>query len=254
MNHIRHPFIAWEAFKCPNLWNMLILFLALDILLGTQNVLQNTLTSGVLGYGQITTAQLNWPEFFGGLASALFFWYMRTKRQWHLKTLTFVAMSAVVLYNIIMSRLITPSIGLGQLWLPVFILGFGHVGVFIALTVYAQAYCNFKYYFQVLCILGFIRTGIGDPIGNTIWEHALQGSINQHIATIGYAADFAQSNVAEWISGEAVLSALRELYGYATIFGIAILVLILCSHFDSLRNPLPKLRQAYSIVKKTYLT
>jgi hypothetical protein len=161
----------------------------------------------------------------------------------------FIAMSAVVLYNVWMTQLISPAIDILQLWPPLILLGFGHVGVFIALTVYAQAYCNFKYYFQVLCILGLIRTGIGDPIGIALWEHALQGEVNEHLATIGAAADFHFAN-AGWVAQEAVLSALRTLYARAVLFGSGVLVLILCAHFDRLRNPLPKLRQAYTIVSK----
>jgi hypothetical protein len=262
MNHIRHPFIDPNAFKCPNIWNLLILFFCLDILLGTQNVLQNTFTGSVMGYEYLTASQLKLPEFLGGLVAALFFKTVRTKFGWHLKTMVFVAMSAVVLYNVIMSRLMSPDINIGKLWLPIAILGFGHVGVFISLTVYAQAYCNFKYYFQVLCLLGLIRTGIGDAIGIALWEHLLQGSINDHIATIGSMANaslfpaggasgFDFSGYASMISSEAVLAALRELYGRAVIFGVAVLTLILASHFDSLRNPLPKLKQAYIIIVKS---
>lgn len=256
MNHIRHPFIEWEAFRCPNLINLLILFLGLDILLGTQNVLQNTFTSGIMGYSQITAAQLKWPEFLGGAASALFCWYTRAKLGWHLKLLTFISMSAVVLYNVWMIDVLSPDMNIEKLWLPVFILGFGHVGVFIALTVYAQAYCNFKYYFQVLCLLGFIRTGIGDTIGVAIWEHALDGCIRQHIANIGFMTDFSGGQtfgeLAAMISGNALLHTLRELYGWAVIFGMVLLVAILCSHFDRLRNPLPTLRQSYIILSKVW--
>lgn len=255
MKHIRHPFIERGAFDCPNLLNLLLLFLGLDILLGTQNVLQNTFTGAILGYGQLTAAQLKLPEFLGGGAAALFFLYTRVRLGWHLKTLTFLSMSAVVLYNVLMAGILSPDISIDRLWLPVFVLGFGHVGIFIALTVYAQAYCNFKYYFQVLCLLGLVRTGIGDTIGVACWEHALNGCVGKYLAAIGQTADFGNGlpfeALSAWISEEAVLSALRELYGWAVLVGMVVLIAILCSHFDRLRNPLPKLRQAYVIVARS---
>jgi hypothetical protein len=154
---------------------------------------------------------------------------MRTRFGWHLKTLAFLSMAAVVLYNVMMAGRMTSALSIHQLWAPLFVLGFGHVGLFIALTVYAQAYCNFKYYFQVLCILGLIRTGIGEPIGIAIWEHALSAKLH----------------------GCDMLTALRGLYQDAVVFGVGVLVLILCGHFDRLRNPLPTLRQAYVIVERT---
>ncbi len=248
--HIRHPFIEWGAFRCPNLWNMLVLFLCFDILLGTQNVLQNTFTEEVMGYGQLTASQLKWPEFLGGLLSALFCYYTRVKLRWHLKTLTFISLAAVVLYNVLMLHTLSPDINMGKLWLPLMVLGFGHVGIFIALTVYAQAYCNFKYYFQVLCILGFVRTGLGEAIGIALFEHALTGSVGIHLADIGYMADMSVPGAAGMVATQAVLTALRSLYGRAVVFGVGVLVLVLCSHFDRLRNPLPKLKQAYIIVSR----
>ena len=167
-------------------------------------------------------------------------------------------MSAVVLYNVCMIGILSPDINIGKLWLPVFLLGFGHVGVFIALTVYAQAYCNFKYYFQVLCLLGFIRTGIGDTIGVSIWNHALDGCMRVYLAAIGSVADFsggqAFGSLADMISTEALLCSLRELYGWAVIFGVALLVAILCSHFERLRNPYPTLRQSYAILSRLWQT
>ncbi len=250
MNHIRHSFIEWEAFRCPNLFNMLLLFLCLDILLGTQNVLENTFTGGVLGWGQRTEAWLKWPEFAGGAAAAAFCCFTRLHLHWHLKTLAFVSMAAVVLYNVMMLGIVSPETNIEKLWLPSAVLGFGHVGVFIALTVYAQAYCNFKYYFQVLCILGFMRTGLGDAVGMAVWERALTGTLDVHIAATGFAADHGARNLAAGVSARALVAAIRELYGWAVVFGTAVLVLILCSRFDRLRNPLPKLKQAYVIVSR----
>lgn len=235
MNHIRHSFIEYGAFRCPNLLNLVLLFLGLDILLGTQNVLQNTLTSGVLHLGYLETSQLKWPEWLGAGAAALWCWQCRVRWKWHLKTLTFWSMAAMVVYELLMTQLITPQIGLRHLWLPSFFFGFGHVGVFIALTVYAQAYCNFKYYFQVLCLLGFMRMGIGDVIGDAVWEHALHAQMNIHLANG---------------SGQPLLDSLTALYAWGVVVGVVILIAILLGHFDSLRNPLPKLRQAYTIVRR----
>ncbi len=253
MNHIRHSFIEYGAFKCPNLFNLMVLFLGLDILLASQNVLQNTFTSAVLHYDQLTVAQLKWPEFFGAGAAALFCWLTRTQLKWHLKTLTFWSMAAMVVYMWMMSILVWPGINIYYLWLPSFFIGFGHVGLFIALTVYAQAYCNFKYYFQMLCILGFMRMGVGDLIGVAVWERMMRGLTGQHIADIGMSADFSAAPfpaVADNVVQTALVSTIRDLYGWAVMFGVVMLLVILIGHFDSLRNPLPKLRQAYTIIRK----
>ena len=257
MMHIRHSFIEFGAFKCPNLVNMVLLFLGLDVLLGTQNVLQNTFQSAVLGYDYLTVSQLKWPEWIGAAVAALFFWQMRVRFKWNLKTLTFWAFFAILVYEALMTQLMWPGISIGYLWLPSFFFGFGHVGVFIALTVYAQAYCNFKYYFQVLCLLGFMRMGVGDVIGVAIWEHALTGCMSQHLANIGSVADMTSGlpfdQIAQAVSSEALLATLRELYGWGVLVALGVVLIVLIGSFDALRNPLPRTRHAYKIIQKRRL-
>ena len=43
---------------------------------------------------------------------------------------------------------------------------------------FAQATANFTYYFQILCLPGFIRTGVGAPIGDVVYSTALTGLMN----------------------------------------------------------------------------
>ena len=83
---------------------------------------------------------------------------------------------------------------------------------------FAQAPANFTYYFQILCLLGFIRTGAGAPIGDVVYSTALTGLMN--------------------LRPDLEL-AIRELYGYSVIFGVGVLVLIALSRFK---------RQIYSTV------
>lgn len=96
------------------------------------------------------------------------------------------------------------------MYVPMILAGFGHVGVFIVLTVYAQATANFQYYFQTLCLLGFIRTGIGAPIGDAILSTSLNGLMNQR---------------------PDIELTIRELYGYVTMLGVGVICLIMISKF-----------------------
>lgn len=96
------------------------------------------------------------------------------------------------------------------LYVPLILAGFGHVGVFIVLTVYAQATANFQYYFQTLCLLGFIRTGIGGPIGDAILSTSMTGLMNLR-------PDLEVT--------------IRELYGYSTMLGVTVICLIMLSKF-----------------------
>lgn len=249
MFRIRHPFIEPEAFKSPNLLYMWVIFLALDILISSQTVLQNAFTSTILGYDMLTNSRLLIPRFFGAAAAALFCWQTRVKLKFKLKTLTFISMAAMVLYDVTMLGCLSPAVNIEKLYLPAFFLGFGHVGIFIAVTVYAQSHCNFRYYFQVICLLGWVRMGIGEPLGCALWGHALQGSMNHYLGLAQASADLSSVPYAALVA-EAMMSSLRRLYGWAVVFGVCMLILILAGHFDRLRHPLPKLKQIYLIVSK----
>ncbi|GHU69129.1 hypothetical protein FACS189413_07470 [Bacteroidia bacterium] len=231
MIHIRHPFIEFAAFKTRNLFNLLVLFLFLDILLSAQQVLQNTYTEAVLHFEQLTIVNLYWFDVAGMLLGALFSWFVLTKLKWHHKLVTFTGMSFIVLYLMLMYWLITPYTNIEKLYLPLICCGFGHVIVFIALTVYAQATAPFKNYFQVLCILGLIRTGIGAPLGDAIYTRALEAELSIH---------------------SSMPVALRELFGMSIVFGIFVLIILAASRFkEKVGIPILTFMRMYRMLTKT---
>ena len=218
MYHLRHPFIDRGAFSLRNFWLIMFLFLCLDILLSTQTVPQNIVVSEFLGMDQVHAADMKWLDFIGQSLGAIFCWWALTKRRWSSKLVLFICFGAIVLYALGMTVAVSYGMPSKALYLPLALCGFGHVGVFIVLTVYAQATANFTYYFQILALLGFIRTGVGAPIGDAIYSTALTGLMNL------------RPNLE---------LAIRELYGYSVIFGVLVLALIAASRFK---------RQIYSTV------
>ena len=230
MMHIRHPFIEFEAFKTRNLLNLLWLFLFLDILLSTQQVLQNTFTVAVLQLDHLNTVHLYWFDVLGMLLGALFSWYALSKLKWGHKLVCFVGMAFVVLYIVQMYFLITPYTDIEKLYLPLVCCGFGHVTVFISLTVYAQATAPFKNYFQVLCVLGLIRTGIGAPLGDAIYARALEAAMITH---------------------SSMTVSLRELFGWSIVFGVFVLIVIAASRFKGkVGMPIPTFEREYWVLFK----
>lgn len=121
-----------------------------------------------------------------------------------------ISFGAVTSYAFLMTMVVSKGMTEEYMYVPLILAGFGHVGVFIVLTVYAQATANFQYYFQTLCLLGFIRTGIGGPIGDAILSTSMTGLMNLH-------PDLELT--------------IRELYGYTTMLGIAVICLIIVSNF-----------------------
>lgn len=230
MRHIRHPFIEPDAFKTRNLPNLLVLFVCLDILLSTQQVLQNTFTAVVLQIDQLTSLNFSWFYVLGMLLGALFSWYSLSKLKWRHKLVCFVGIAFITLYITQMYFLITPYTETAMLYIPLICCGFGHITVFISLTVYAQATAPFRNYFQVICILGLIRTGIGSPLGDAVYARALEAEIITH---------------------SSMIVALRELFGLSIVFGIFVLIIIAASRFKGkVGMPIPTFEREYWVIFK----
>lgn len=193
-----------------NFWLIMFAFLCLDVMLASQTVLQNIVASAFLHLDQVNSADLKWFDFIGQSLGALFCLLALTVAKVPRKVVLGISFGAVTLYAFLMSMIVSRSMCESYLYVPLILAGFGHVGVFIVLTVYAQATANFQYYFQTLCLLGFIRTGIGGPIGDAILSTSMTGLMN--------------------LRPDLELT-LRELYGYITMLGVAVICLILGSKF-----------------------
>lgn len=254
MNYIRHPFLEIAAFKVNNLINLLIAFLCLAILLASKNTLQNTYTGAILHWDALNLSTLKWYEFFGSLLGAGFSCFALIRLKWSHKLITFVGFAMILVYVASMYLIVTPYTNIEKLYIPLMCCSFGHLSIFIALTVYIQATAPFKNYFQSLCILGFVRTGIGSPIGDAIYQHGITGLMNKHIAEIGYQVNLGlldSTNQLSQIGTEAMVATIRELYGYTFIFGIGVLVFLSASRFKkNVKKSIPKLRYLYAMIAK----
>ena len=228
MSSLRHPFIDKGAFSLKHFGKILLLFLALDILLSAQTVLQNTYCSAVMGMDYMALADLKWLDFIGQGIGAYFCYVALTKWHWQTRWMTMLGFVFIALYELMMYLLVSASAPTSSLYIPLILCGMGHVTVFIVLTVYVQANCNFTYYFQMLCLLGFIRTGVGGPIGDAMLERSLT-------ALVPY---------------NGLVLTLRELYGFETLLAVVFVVVILSTKFTrSLPGIAPTLRRAYEYVK-----
>ena len=179
-------------------------------MLATQTVLQNTVASVFLNLDQVNSADLKWFDFIGQSLGALFCLWALTKAKLPKRLVLGISFGAVTLYALLMTSVVSKGMTESYLYVPLILAGFGHVGVFIVLTVYAQATANFQYYFQTLCLLGFIRTGIGGPIGDAILSTSMTGLMN--------------------LRPDLELT-IRELYGYVTMLGVIVICLIMTSKF-----------------------
>jgi hypothetical protein len=176
------------------------------------------------------------------LLGAIFSWYSISHLKLHKKLITFIGMVCILIYVFMMYFLISPETNIESLYLPVLFCAFGQVVIFITLTVYAQATAPFKNYFQVICIVGFIRTGIGAPIGEAIYSRALEGLVVRNFGLIG--------DISLSYNGP-LLWSIQELYGYSVILCVCVLIIIAGSRFQKhIGRPIPLIKRMYWMLAK----
>ncbi|MBM6883378.1 hypothetical protein [Bacteroides caecigallinarum] len=257
---MRHPYIELEAFKYKNLSSLLFLFLILCFFLASPNVLQNIFTGSILKYDVLNSVSLNWWNFAGTVIGCIFAFVWHAKLHGRYKLPVFLGFALIVGYKCIMYFIIDPNMNIEWLYLPTMLRGAGYIILYISLTVYVTGIVPFQHFFQVLSILGFVRTGFGSVMGSAIYSRVMQYIVPENFQTISIELDSVNTaiNGSSFVAvyGEAmkqtILVSLKEMYGWVCIVGVLFLALILFEKFlnRNIVGRLPRIRRIKQIMKR----
>lgn len=257
---MRHPYIELEAFKYKNLSSLLFLFLILCFFLASPNVLQNIFTGSILEYDVLNSVSLNWWNFAGTVMGCVFAYIWHAKLHGRYKLPVFIGFALIVGYQCFMYFIIDPNMNIEWLYLPTMLRGAGYIILYISLTVYVTGIVPFQHFFQVLSILGFVRTGFGSVMGSAIYSRVMQYIVPENFQTISIELDSVNTaiNGSSFVAvyGEAmkqaILVSLKEMYGWVCIVGVLFLALILFEKFlnRNIVGRLPRIRRIKQIMKR----
>ena len=160
------------------------------------------------------------------------FYVALKKWKWRVKSIVCVGFVSFLLYF-----LIDASTEKYMLYLPMLFKGAGVSIVYTSLT-YALAGCvTFAYYFEAMCVIGFIRTSFGGPLNAAVITRLLDGIKYSATADLGSHVDMmhpmADSFTAVYgeFQRQMLMVSLKEIYGYAAIAAVVILLAILASDY-----------------------
>jgi hypothetical protein len=241
---VDHPFNSIPAFRHKNMFTILMLFAAMCILLATSNILQNSYTGAILHYDYLTTLSLNWSVFAGVLAGCLFSYVALVKFDVGYKLMTTIGFLLILFYIAEMYFLISPATNIEKLYLPLMARGAGNAIIYVVLTVYAARTIPFIFFFQVLAIFGFIRTCIGTPLGTAIIERTFLICQRNNTMSLGSELDMQNpivntlplSNLLNEFHRQVFLVSIKEVFGYAAVGGVIIILLTLIARYNLLRK------------------
>lgn len=234
---IRHPYISLRTFSQRNMLPIFILFGCMSLMSTMVSSVQNVYTSAVLGFDARHNADLCWGVVAGIALGAGFFFIALKRWQWCIKNIVAAGFISFLLYQTLLYFLIDASTEKYMLYLPMVFKGAGVSIVYTALT-YALAGCvTFAYYFEAMCVIGFIRTSFGGPLNSALITRLLNHIKQAATADLGSTVDAMHSMADSFtaVYGEfqrqMLMVSLKEIYGYAAIAAILILLAILASDY-----------------------
>jgi hypothetical protein len=254
---VRHPYIPLDTFRQPNMLNLLFLAGCLTLMSVTSGGLQNIFTGEILHFDTFHNISLNWGSFVGVLAGAGFFYIAVVRYKWRVKTVLFAGFSCFTLYQMMLYFLIDGSIEKNMLYLPMFLKGAGLAVVYISITYKMSGSVSFQYYFQAICVIGFIRTTFGNAMSSALYTHLYNALKQKNMALLSGELDWMNplsknfSGLYSEVQRQATMVSLKEVYGYAVLTGILILIFILLfDYWKQVMPNIPKLVNIWKMVKK----
>jgi hypothetical protein len=244
MTHIKNPYIEPRAFRHPHVFTMLFLFMALCLLSATSTVLENAYTEGILHYDVLNAASLNWARFAGVIAGGLFTWRAFVRFRLSFKVIVFVGFALLTCYQVIFYFLISSAANIELFYLPLALKTAGTVILYAIMTIYAAQIVPFQHLFQVLCIMGFIREGIGSPIATAYVGRILKVFHQSNYLSLSGELDM-QNPIVNLLpfnafytelQRQSLLVSIKEIFGYAIMFGFLLLIAAMCTKYPKINK------------------
>lgn len=258
---IRHPFISHETFSQRNMLFIFLLFGGMTLMSATNTSTQNIFTGRILGFDSRYQADLNWGLTAGIVVGTVFFFLAIKQWKWRVKMVVLCGFLFFLAYQAMMYFLIDASTESYMLQLPSLCKGAGVGLVYTSLTFALAGSTTFEYYFQAMCVIGFIRTSFGTPLSSAIFGRAYKRMFGENAARLGWELDgtaLSQLNmpdIAAEFQRQVTMVTIKEVYGLAAIVAIVIILLILASDFRhpviKSSNHLLKKSQAWLLTKRS---
>lgn len=226
-------FIEAGAFRYRNLAAMLAVFMVVCMLQATPEFLQSIYTGSILGFERQSLTVLNWWGAAGVLAGCLMSYLWMNRLHGGFRVPVFFGFAVTVLYQAAMYFLIDPGMNVEKLYFPTFLRNAGHAVIYCVVTVYASRVVPFRHFFQVLSIMGFVRTGMGSPLAAAIYGRILDVLLPANLQRLTVELDSVNPAVSSipavygQAMEQAMLVSIKDIFGWTTIAGIILLACVI---------------------------
>lgn len=216
---LRHPYISFRAMRNRNVVRASIVYLLFFTLMATEHVFEHSYAASILGFDDTNLIDLNWYVFAGIVAGCTLTYFTFALRKWRYKTMTEIAFILAAGYLAWFYFGIGYGVEKEALFIPLFLRGAAAVIISIVfLTSIVQSGLPFMVFPQALTINGFTGAVAGATVGPAIVGEWFSHVLARNIGAIGMSQP------------EAMLLAMKEIYGWLLIGALTLILLIAVSY------------------------
>lgn len=236
---LHHPYISFRAMTNRNVVRATGVYLVFFTLLATEHVIEHSYAAAILGYDETNLISLNWFVFAGIIAGCAFTYWAFALRRWRYKTMTAIGFALAAAYLAWFYFRLDYGLEKEALFAPLFIRGAASVIISIVfLTSIVQSGLPFQVFPQALTINGFTGAVMGATLGPAIVGELLRHTMAKNATLLG-ADIVATSPDAAFqplgalygaVQTQALIVAMKEVYGWLLIAALAALLVIAVSY------------------------
>lgn len=258
---IRHPYISREMWRFhPRYFHVLVLTAIIEVLLGSEFVLEEIFYESGMHYAESVSARFDWIAMVGITCGCLFSWlWMHKWRQSYFRLIT-IGVAFIGFYLLSYYLVISTDINIEKIYIPVFCRGVAAAITGITLMTALHDMMNFMLFFQALSIFQTIHLFLGGVVGSALYSTSVRYFVNDNIVRYGTLIDEAAAALsptdfdaflARFMEQMQVI-AVKQVYGWLVI-GTLVFFLILLFHDMPARRELKPFPTWKTVGKRLWL-
>ena len=220
MMHVRHPYINPRVFSgFRYVKHILLLVCLFEWLFATEHILEEIFLEEVMHYSTITNASLCLPVWTGNVAGCLFslWWLQKVMRMSYIR-LGIIGTTMLFAYLLMMYLMVSPSLSINDLHLPLFCRGFAYTTLSIVFMASLHDVMDFNHFFQGLSVFNMLHMVIGGCMGCALYAKLLGIDVSDSFMRYTSPSLWMHNTMpigTPSLVGEMLLCGVKSLYGWA---------------------------------------
>lgn len=232
---IRHPYLDPKIWTYRHYLPLLGLITLVEMILGTEHVLEELFYEGVMHYEAMVSVTTDWYALGGILAGCLFaYWWMHIKGYNYLR-LIIIGMTTLTVYLIGFYLTVSSELHISQLAPMIVCRSFAYAILSATFMVCLEEMMTFQHFFQGLSVFNMLHMIVGGVIGGAIYSRMINYYVPDNMARYGASVDsvaVSRSHIdlaafMQEFTTQVMEISIKQIYGWVIYLSAGLLLLFL---------------------------